>query len=99
MIRKSVIAYIIFSIIVCYIISPSFFERYFYFNELLSILGFLILIQKKFRVGLDRINISITILLLLNIIHCAVSLFFMDHIYSYLRNLVIFYSIFTYFLG
>jgi hypothetical protein len=99
MVKKFTIAYFLFLMIVCYVISPTFFERYFFFNELLSIAGILLLIRNKYKIRSDYISVCIYILLLLNIIHCFFSIFRMDRIYYYFRNLVIFYSVFTYFIG
>lgn len=99
MIRKANIVYIIFTIILLYIISPWFFEKKFLFNEIISAIGFLLIIYKRFKIGNDKISIAILLLLCWCGVHLFTSLFRMDNIYYYLRNSVIVYSIFGYFIG
>ena len=99
MIKKNTIAFFIFLVAILYIISPWFFEKNFFFNELLSLTGLCILIYKRFRIGADKISVSIVILLLLCLLHAVFSIAKADNLYYYLRNLVIFYSILSYFVG
>ena len=98
-VKKSGIAYCLFTVIICYIISPWFFEKFLLFNELLAFAGVAILIYRRGRIGGDPISRYIAILLSWGIIHAIVSLFRMDSFYYYLRNLVIIYSILTFFIG
>ena len=98
-VNKSAIAYCLFTAILCYIISPWFFEKFLLFNELLSMAGFVILVYKRGRIGRDPISLYIAILLSWGVVHAIVSLFRMDSFYYYLRNLVIIYSILTFFIG
>ena len=99
MMRKKTIAYLIFTACLLYIISPWIFARKLLFNELLSVIGFLILAYKGFRVSKDPISICVLLLLLWSGVHTVVSLARMDNIYYYLRNLVIGYSMMAYFIG
>jgi hypothetical protein len=99
MIRKATIASCIFTIALLYIISPWFFEKKLLFNELLSGIGLILLVYKRFRIGKDTISICVTFILLWCGIHAFVSLFRMDSIYYYFRNLVIAYSILAFFIG
>lgn len=99
MIKKDSIAFCIFLVAFLYIISPWVFEKNFFFNEVLSLTGLCILAHKRFRIGADRISIFIVLLLALCSIHAVFSIFKADHLYYYLRNLVIFYSILSYFIG
>jgi len=99
MIRKATIAYLIFFIAICYIITPWFFEKKLFFNELLSLSGFFILAYKRFRIGYDRISICITLLITWCCFHLAVSVFRQDSFYYYFRNSVIAYSIFSFYIG
>lgn len=99
MIKKSAIAYIIFLVALCYIIWPWFFEKKLLFNELLAFTGLLAFAWKRFRIGYDIIPVCILLLLCLGMAHSVVSLIRMDTFYYYLRNVVIVYSIFPFFLG
>ncbi len=96
---KKTIAYFLFTIALLYIITPWFFERKLLFNEWLSASGFFILAYKKFRTGRDPISLCMIGLLLWSSVHMLVSLIRMDSIYYYLRNLVIVYSMMTFFIG
>jgi hypothetical protein len=99
MMIKKHLSYLLFLITLFYIISPWFFERFLLFNEILSASGFLILAYKKFRIGRDAISISVLGLFLWGVVHMISSLFRMDSLYFYLRNLVIIYSMMTFFIG
>jgi hypothetical protein len=99
MIKKNTIAFFIFLVAILYIISPWFFEKNFFVNELLSLTGLCILIYKRFRIGADKISVLIVVLLLLCLLHAGFSILKADNLYYYLRNLVIFYSILSYFVG
>jgi len=99
MIKKSSIAYLILTIALLYIISPWFFEKKMLFNELLAGTGFLLLVYKRFVVGKGIISLCIIFLLLWCGVHSIVSLGRMDSLYYYLRNMVIAYSIMSFFVG
>lgn len=99
MIRKSHIAYCIFLIILCYLIWPWIFAKKFLFNELIAVIGMLMLAFKRFKVGTDTISICIMTLLLWGAVHCIISLARMDSLYYYLRNMVLIYSIAAFFIG
>jgi len=99
MIRKTTIAYLIFTIAVCYIITPWFFERNFFFNEILALTGLAILGYKRFKIGNDSISICIIFLLAWCVVHLLTSIPRQDSIYYYFRNAVIAYSILAFFIG
>jgi O-Antigen ligase len=99
MMKKETIAYLIFTACLLYIISPWFFARKLLLNEFISLTGFLILAHKRFRVSNDPISICVIFLLLWSALHAIISLFRMDAIYYYLRNLVIVYSVMAFFIG
>lgn len=99
MVKKRYIAYLIFTVAICYVISPWIFEKKILFNELLSATGAVIFIYKRFRFGRDAISIGIVLLLIWGSFHIVTSLFRMDNIYYYLRNTVIIYSVMTFFIG
>ena len=99
MMRKETIANVILTIAVLYILSPYMFEKYFLFNELLSAIGFLLLIYKRFRIGNDPISMAVLLLFIWNGVHAVSSLVRMDTVYFYLRNSVIMYSMLTFCIG
>jgi O-Antigen ligase len=99
MMRKATIAYLIFTVALLYIITPWFFEKKLLFNELLAATGFLLLLYKRFRIGNDPVSIGMVLLLSWCGIHAVVSLARMDSVYFYLRNMVIVYSMFAFFIG
>ena len=99
LISKKNISFLLFTIAICFILSPWFFEKKLLFNELLAFGGICILFYRKFRVSLDAITLCVVFLLLWSIVHLLFSIFRMDSIYYYLRNTVISYSMLTYFIG
>ena len=99
MLKKSYIAYFIFTIAVLYIISPWFFAKYLLFNEILSLAGFCILASERFKIGTDRISLYMILLISWGLVHAITSLFRFDTFYYYLRNTVILYSMMAFFLG
>jgi hypothetical protein len=99
MIRKKTIAYLIFFVAVCYIITPWFFERNFFLNEFLAFIGFLLLASKRFKTGNDVISICVVLLIAWCGVHLVTSLLRQDSMYYYFRNSVIAYSMFSFFIG
>lgn len=99
MIKKALVAQLIFCLVLCYIIAPWFFERNFLFNELFAAIALLILAYKRFRISKDFITLNLLLLIGWGIVHAVVSLFRADNAYYYLRNLVIVYSMLSYFIG
>src|SRR5688572_11299869 len=99
MIRKHSIIYLVFGMALCYIISPWFFEKIFFFNEILSAIGLFILVYHRFAIIKSPIYVYTCLLICLGICHCITSIFRMDQFYYYLRNSVIVYSMFTFFIG
>ncbi len=99
MISKRKIAFIIFFVALCYIISPWFFEKKLFFNEFISAIGICILLYKQVPIIKTPIYLYIVLLILWGIVHCITSLLRMDSFYYYLRNTVIVYSMFSFFIG
>jgi hypothetical protein len=99
MIQKKTISYLIFFAALCYFITPWFFERIFFINELLAAAGLLLLAIKRFKVGNDTISICIILLLTWSSVHLTTSLLRQDSMYYYFRNSVITYSMFAFFTG
>lgn len=97
--QKKTIAAIILTIAVLYIITPYTFEKRFFFNEVLSATGLLLLAYKRFRTGNDLISLAMILLLTWSSLHAVVSIVRMDTVYYYLRNMVIMYSMFAFFVG
>lgn len=99
MMRKSTIAYCILTFAVLYIIAPWFFEKKLLFNELLSAIGFALLLFKRFRTGNDPVSICMVLLLTWCGVHAITSVVRADGAYFYLRNMVIMYSMMGFFVG
>ncbi len=99
MVKKRYIAYLLFLMALCYIISPWFFEKKLLFNELIAFSGLFLLAYKKFKIGNDNITRWVLFLVIWGSFHTLISLFRMDKLYYYLRNLVIVYSMFSFFIG
>lgn len=81
------------------------FERTFYFNEILSFIGFYIFITNSFtsrftfKIQKNIIYKAVLLLLTLCFIHIIVGVFIKTNWYYFLRNLSIIYSIFSFFIG
>jgi hypothetical protein len=99
MIKKQNIAIIFFLVALCYVISPWFFEKKLFFNELLSFSGLGMLAFHRFKVERSELMLFLFLLVGLGTVHLFVSLWRMDGFYLYLRNSVIVYSMFSFFLG
>lgn len=99
MIRKTAIAYVIFTLAVAYILTPWIFEKQFLFNEILAVTGLITLAYKRFKVGNDIISICMIFLLAWCGIHLVTSIFLKDSFAYYARNAVIAYSMFSFFIG
>src|SRR4030095_9551387 len=99
MIQKKTISYFIFFAAICYVITPWFFERNFFVNELLAATGLFLLAFNRFKTGNDRISICIILLLTWSAVHLTASLLRQDSMYYYFRNSVISYSMFSFFTG
>jgi hypothetical protein len=103
-IKKKYIAFPILTLFLCYGLNPEFFERKFLLNEFLSFLGFLTFLLYTFkgnkvvipRSNLYRLALAVQIL---GLVHLIFSFSIKTNLYFYLRNSVIVYSIFSFFLG
>jgi hypothetical protein len=97
--RKRYIAYIIFTMIFAYLANPWYLERAWYFNEIFSLVGLLIFFFKKFRIKKSPLNLLFLSFLFIAAAHAITSVFRADEAYYYFRNMVIFYSMFAFFIG
>ena len=104
-IRKRLILYFFFTLFILYGLSAPIFERILFFNELLSFVGLTIFLFKTFRAKNklffpdSTIYKAVLFLLIWCIIQLIISTTQFTNIYYYLRSSVIFYSIFSFFIG
>ena len=81
------------------------FERIFFFNELLSLIGFLYFIHYsftkdfKFRFPRNTIYKYVLFFIILCVFYAFISLWLKTNWYYYFRNLSIIYSVFSFFIG
>lgn len=101
-IRKSSIVLLIITL---YGVNYFIFERIFFFNELLSLLGLIYFFKSSFRKDFkfyypkSTIYRCILLFILICGIHAIISLQIKTNWYYYFRNMSIIYSVFTFFLG
>lgn len=106
-VKKETIFYIFWAIFFLYGIDNQVFERLFFFNEVLSLIGLLVVAHQTFTsrkkfwnlLQSQPIIMGVLGLLLLCGVHLIFSLGRMTNLYFYLRNSVIVYSIFTFFFA
>lgn len=98
--------YLLLLIFFAYGLNGEFIERHLFFNEILSFAGciffltFTFQFEKKYLVYIPSSKIYRLVLfyLALCVFHMAFSLIYKTNLYFYLRNTVIFYSAFVFFL-
>lgn len=79
---------------------PDFFEEKFFLNELFSLIGFFIFLSRPILYKKDDyIYNTVILILFIFSIYAVSSLLIFKNLYGYLRNTVIIYSIFSFFLG
>jgi len=94
---------ILFSIFfILYGLSAEIFERVMFFNEILSLIGFLtflFIFVKNTKIIVHRFIVFRLVIFfqVLCLIHLILSFLFKTNLYYYLRNSVIFYSSFSFF--
>ena len=78
-------------------------ERIFYINEIYSLIGLAIYIYKNylFRVSQDRVLLILNLLIVYLSLYVLISFLFIrdGSVYQFLRTTVVFYSIFSFFIG
>jgi len=91
--------------VILYGLNNSFFERNFFFNEILSCIGIIVFlangVNKKFNLYIPKSDLFKMLFLFWGIcgVHLIASVFLKTNWYFYFRNSVIFYSSFTFFIG
>ena len=106
-IRKEIFFYIFWAVFFLYGIDNQIFERLFFFNEVLALIGLVVVVHQLFTnhknvvrlVQSQPIVIGVLGLLVLSVVHLIFSLGRMTNLYYYLRSSVIVYSIFTFFFA
>ncbi|MCZ8068830.1 MAG: hypothetical protein ACK5BJ_07435 [Bacteroidota bacterium] len=96
---KKYLAFFCLFIVTLYTVGPYFFEKNFFLNEILSLIGLIVFATKGFKIKRSAISLNVLLLIGLGMAHAIVSLFVNDGWYFYFRNTVIVYSIFSFFFG
>jgi O-antigen ligase len=86
-------------IIIIHVIGADYIERKFFTNEIISLIGLAFLVNNPKFNRRDLITPIVIAFIVLNLIIFLFSLFINDSLYYLLRNSVIFYSTFSYFVG
>lgn len=101
-IRKSTV---VLTIATLYGVNYFIFERILFFNELLSLIGFIYFVKTSFRKNSkfyyppSAIYRLVLLFLLVSGVYAIISLFIKTNWYFYFRNLSIIYSVFPFFIG
>jgi len=101
---KKALEYILFFIIVGYFFNSDYFERNFFINEFLSLLGLLVFLatigtKNGGTIKMGSYKFWVFLFLSICIVHLIASVPRKTSWYFYARNTVIFYSVFSFFLG
>lgn len=96
---KRVLPFALVAIALLYTIAPYFFEKVFFLNEVLALAGFLLLAGNRFTLARSPLNWALMAFMVLCALHTVTSVFRADSVYLFLRNSVIFYSAFSFFVG
>ncbi len=79
---------------------PGILERKFFANEIFSIIGFFLFLSKPvLYIRKDYIYNTVIVILSVFFFYMVLSLFIFENFHGYLRNTVIVYSVFSFFLG
>lgn len=103
--RLKFVHIIVFLMFLLYGLNYTIFERKFFFNEILSLIGFIILLRyslkKDFKLHVPRLDLFKLLMFFWALcgFYIFVSLFFKTNWYFYFRHFVIFYSTFTFFIA
>jgi len=106
-INKNYISYFFLSLFLLYGLDNFIFERQFFFNEILSLLGLIFFIFKVLlnqQNGIIKVPSSpiyrlVIFIIFLGLFHLTTSIFTKTNWYFYFRNSVIVYSVFSFFAG
>lgn len=103
--KLAFIRIIVFLILLLYGLNYTIFERRFFFNELLSLIGFIIFLsyslKKNFTLRLPHLDLFRWLMFFWALcgFYILISVLFKTNWYFYFRHFVIFYSTFTFFIG
>ncbi len=98
--KNGIFFYICLIFFCWYANDPDLFERKYFLNEVFSLIGlFLFLWNPVVYKRNDYLYNIVVLILVIFLVYAALSLFIYDNFYGYLRNSVIVYSIFAFFLG
>lgn len=92
-------------VVLLYGVNYFLFERVLFFNELISLLGFIVFVlhsfrgNRKFWLPQSLIYKAVLLFLTLGMAHAILGLFIKTNWYYYFRTLSIVYSVFAFFLG
>lgn len=95
----------VFVLMLLYGLNNTIFERQFFFNEILSSIGFIVFVRytlkKNFKLLIPRSDLVRLLIFFWGLcgFYIVISLFFKTNWYFYFRHLVILYSTFTFFIA
>jgi len=98
--NQDTLFYSLFILFIWYAIIHGYLERRFFVNEIFSLFGFFVFLSNPviYKKN-DYIYNNVIIILFIFSMYAFISVFFFQNLYGYLRNLVIVYSVFSFFLG
>jgi len=86
-------------VFILYVWNPEFFERNFYFNEILSLSGAYICFFSKLPIHVARVKGLLLLFIIVFSMYFVMNIYFHENSYIYVRNTSILYSVFVYFVG
>jgi len=99
-IRHYQYAYCLLILFLWYGNHPDIFEKKFFLNELLALVGFFFFLMRPVLYkNNDYIYNTVILILFVFSIYAVVSLLIFSDLYGYLRNTVVVYSLFSFFVG
>lgn len=101
---EKIIAIILFLLLTLFFFNSDYFERTFFFNEIISLIGFVFFLSKitrakNFKIKKGSYSFYILVFISICVFHLFYSINKMTSLYYYARNTVILYSVFSFYLG
>lgn len=101
---ERITTFVLFILLTIFFFNSDYFERNFFFNEVISIIGMMFFLLKivrlkRFKIKKRSYTLYIFIFVAVCCFHLIYSLNKMTSIYYYARNSVILYSVFSFYLG